>query len=335
MDLQSLYYFLELSKDLHMTRTANRLYISQQTLSNHILRLEEQLGVQLLYRKPTLSLTCAGEFVLAFAQVVNKEYVNLKDILSDIENQECGVLNFGASPMRMNTCLPHILPSFSRRYPNVELRLTDTISANLEPMVLDGKLDFAVVLSGDPHTKLVDHHLLNDQVYLCVSDQLLKLHYGDEAEEMKEKGLQGINVADFAKLPVCLHTNRLGYKLIECFDEGGAKPNTYLTSSDTRITTTVCFQGIAACFATQMRLINRQGDIPDNINIFPVYYREEPLAQRLSLVRRKDRYLSHYAKYFLELLFQYFDDVEHIRMERKASRSLCNINKQKDCGLGL
>ena len=60
MDLISLYYFQELSKDLNMTKTAQRLYISQQTLSNHIQRLEQYYGVQLLYRKPSLSLTCAG-----------------------------------------------------------------------------------------------------------------------------------------------------------------------------------------------------------------------------------------------------------------------------------
>ena len=60
MNLISLYYFSELAKDLHMTQTANRLFISQQTLSNHIKRLEEQLGVKLLYRKPALSLTYAG-----------------------------------------------------------------------------------------------------------------------------------------------------------------------------------------------------------------------------------------------------------------------------------
>ena len=51
MDITSLYYFSELAKDLHMTRTANRLFISQQTLSNHIQRLEEYYGVKLLYRK--------------------------------------------------------------------------------------------------------------------------------------------------------------------------------------------------------------------------------------------------------------------------------------------
>lgn len=100
MDLISLYYFQELSKDLNMTRTAQRLYISQQTLSNHIHRLEQHYGCPLLYRKPTLSLTCAGEFVLSFAQVVRKEERNLEDILSDIEQQERGTLKLGAGSQR-------------------------------------------------------------------------------------------------------------------------------------------------------------------------------------------------------------------------------------------
>ena len=113
MDLISLYYFSELAKDLHMTRTANRLFISQQTLSNHIQRLEDYYGTKLFHRKPALSLTTAGEFVLGFAGVVNKEQVNLKDILSDIAQQERGVLRFGASALRLNMCLscPSFLPA--------------------------------------------------------------------------------------------------------------------------------------------------------------------------------------------------------------------------------
>ena len=52
MDLISLHYFQELSKDLNMTKTAERLYISQQTLSNHIQRLEQYYNAPLFYRKP-------------------------------------------------------------------------------------------------------------------------------------------------------------------------------------------------------------------------------------------------------------------------------------------
>ena len=60
MDLESLHYFAELTKDLNMTQTAKRLYLSQQTLSNHIARLERYCGTALFYRKPRLSLTPAG-----------------------------------------------------------------------------------------------------------------------------------------------------------------------------------------------------------------------------------------------------------------------------------
>ncbi|WP_337495839.1 LysR family transcriptional regulator [[Ruminococcus] lactaris] len=78
MDIESLYYFSELSKSLNMTHTANRLYISQQTLSNHIQRLENFYGTPLFYRKPKLSLTSAGTEVLKFADMVIINHQNLK-----------------------------------------------------------------------------------------------------------------------------------------------------------------------------------------------------------------------------------------------------------------
>lgn len=318
MDLISLYYFSELAKDLHFTRTANRLFISQQTLSNHIQRLEEYYGTKLFHRKPVLSLTTAGEFVLGFAEVVNKEQVNLKDILSDMAQQERGVLRFGASALRLEMCLPAVLPAFSARYPNVELRITDTITARLEPLVLDGTLDFAITLNGEEHPKLVTQQLMDDQVYLCVADSLLLHCYGGEAPALKEKGLPGADVKDFSKLPFCIFENRMGRQIQQCFDAANIVPNAYITSTFTQIGTTVCFQRLAACFLSQSSLVSQQHDIPPDINIFPLYYKGQPLTQKLSLIRMKDRYLSHYSKFFLEQLSQYFDGVERVRMERKV-----------------
>lgn len=318
MDLTSLYYFSELAKDLHMTRTANRLFISQQTLSNHIQRLEDYYGTKLLHRKPSLSLTTAGEFVLGFADVVNKEQVNLKDILSDIAQQERGILRFGASAVRLNMCLPAVLPAFSARYPNVEIRITDTVTTQLEPLVLDGSLDFAITLNGEEHPKLVTQQLMDDQVYLCVADALLQNSCGEAAAALKEKAIQGADVKDFSKLPFCIFDNRMGRQIQQCFDTANVVPRAYITSTYTQVGTTVCFQRLAACFISQMSLVSQQNDIPPDINIFPLYYKGQPLTQRLSLIRMKDRYLSHYSKFFLEQLFQYFDGVERVRMERKV-----------------
>lgn len=318
MDFISLYYFSELAKDMHMTRTANRLFISQQTLSNHIQRLENYYGVQLLYRRPSLSLTTAGEFVLGFANVVNKEHTNLKDILSDVEQQERGVLRFGASNLRLNMCLPAILPEFSARYPNVDIRITDAVTKQLEPLVLDGTLDFAITLNGEEHPKLITHQLMDDRVYLCMADSLLYSYYGEEASALKDAAFQGADVAQFAKLPFCIFYNRMGRQINQCFEAANIVPRAYITSTYTQIGTTTCFQRLAACFISQMTLVSHQKDIPPDINIFPLYHKGQPLTQRLSLIRMKDRYLSHYSKFFLEQLFQHFDQLEHTHIERRV-----------------
>ena len=316
MDLISLVYFSELAKDLHMTRAANRLFISQQSLSYHIQRLEDELGVPLLHRRPALSLTAAGEYVLSFAKEVTMQYTNLKDILADIGQQERGVLCVGANPMRISACLPAILSQFSERYPNVELRLTDGMSSRLEPLVLEGKLDFAIVLSGAPNAKLESHHLLNDQVYFCVSDELLRRYYPEDAGERKKQAILGAEVSLFSKLPVCMNENRLGNKIRACYEEANVEPKVYMTSADLRITTTVALQGIAAGFVTQYYLINRRNEIPDQLNVFPVLYQGKPLTQRLTLIHHKERYLSRYARCFLELMLRHFEGLEHVRMER-------------------
>ena len=65
MDTNSLLYFAEAAKDLNFTRTAKRLFISQQNLSNHISRLEDYYRVKLFERKPHLALTYSGEVLLA------------------------------------------------------------------------------------------------------------------------------------------------------------------------------------------------------------------------------------------------------------------------------
>ena len=319
MELISLYYFTELAKDLHMTRTAERLFISQQTLSNHIARLESCYGTALLYRKPALSLTPAGECVLASARTIITEEANLKAILSDIEQQQRGVLRFGASTLRMNTSLPHVLPRFSERFPLVEIRLTDTISSELTELVLDGELDLALTVSRRTNPRLMEEPVMDDQVYLCVADSLLRQHYGDEAEHIKAKSAHGAMIQDFARLPFCLLENRIGEKIMECFAEAQVTPWAYITSTYTHISASICFQRLAAAFIPHVCLAEQRRHIPGDINIFPLLHTGQPLVQRVNLIRLRDRYLPRPARYFQDLMSGYLRAIEQVRLERIAA----------------
>ena len=92
MDTNSLYYFAEAAKDMNFTKTAKRLFISQQNLSNHIMRLEAYYDTKLFERKPHLSLTYSGEVLLTYATNFKIDEDNLKNVLTDIKEKERGVL---------------------------------------------------------------------------------------------------------------------------------------------------------------------------------------------------------------------------------------------------
>ena len=308
MDILSLYYFAELAKDLHITRTANRLSLSQQTLSNHIQRLEEAYGVPLLHRKPVLSLTNAGEAVLEFAELVSREQRNLKNRLSDLEHETQGVINFGASQLRMQASLPEVLPRFSAQFPQVELRLTTANSAELEPKILDGSLDLAIILAEleDIPPVLSAQHLMDDPLYLCMTDSLLTRCNPEQAEYLRTKSRSGAVVRDFSKIPFCTAVNRVGQILQACFEEAGMVPNTYLVDSTLTVSANICFQGLSACVLTKSAILCQHSTLPADLNCFPLLLHEKPVTQSLYLIHRQDRYLTRYTEQFRQLLVEQF-----------------------------
>ena len=91
-----------------------------------------------------------------------------------------------------------------------------------------------------------------------------------------------------------------------------------MMSFETQISLTLCAQRTAACFSTQMRLLTQGKQLPPDINVFPLYSDGHPVTQTLSLIYQKDRYLSHYATLFLDLLKQYFSSLEKMHIEHKV-----------------
>ena len=315
MDILSYYYFTELCKDLNMNRTAERLYVSQQTISNHIQRLEEHYGTRLFYRKPTLSLTYAGEYALQFSQRLLREQLNLEEFLNDVEKKGKGVLHFGASSLRLNDSLPQILPAFTARYPEIELKITSAFSSRLEPLVLEGKLDLAIVLdSTRPNPVLEQLDFAEDQVFACLPEKLL-LDKGKDAA-WKEKALGGLEVTECADLPFCLTENRIGDSILQAYFDAGLEPQVYLSSSDTNLSYAVCCTGVAGAFIGQNRLANAGSALPDDLNIFPLLINGKPVVQKLVLIRRKDRYASESTRYFMRLLQRSAGEMERVSIAK-------------------
>lgn len=154
MNLLSLYYFVELAKELHVTNTAQKLYISQQNLSQHIQRLEQYYGVPLFHRKPKLALTYAGEQLYAVAVKILAEEHEFQNRLADISEKSIGNLKLGIPSYRGQICLPEILPRFYAKWPNIKIELCNESSNKMEERLYNGELDIfiGVMYQDNPKT---------------------------------------------------------------------------------------------------------------------------------------------------------------------------------------
>jgi DNA-binding transcriptional LysR family regulator len=314
MNLVSYYYFVEAAKDLHITNTAKRLFISQQNLSIHIQKLEQYYGVELFNRKPKLSLTYAGEKLLETADKILNENSNIINQFAEISEKGVGVLRVGIPAYRAQFCLPLILPLFYQKWPNINIQLTETQSANMEEMVADGQLDVFIGIKNMDDTILEITPLLNDHTYLVVSDSLLNKYYGNTANQLKQEAKNGADLKKFSKLPYMLVKlpNRLRKTTDECFNAAGFKPNVFIESSNTELLISLYPKDFAAFFVTEMRL-PLLGDVLSNSNCFPIMSDGLLVQHRLVIAHRNKKYLTQYTKDFIQISIEVLQEIDKSR----------------------
>lgn len=331
MDFLSLRYFIEAAKDLHITMTAKRLFISQQTLSNYIMRLEKHYGVKLFYRRPKLQLTSAGKEMLRFAEHVLQVEENLRGIYADTLQSDSGEITIGASSPRSNYYLPDVLKKFSKKYSKVTINLIDKTSSELEELVRRNQLDFAVTVETDIQQLKAGVKLTySDPVYFCVSDKLLYKYYRNKMYELREKSRDGADMKDFSKLPFLMINpqNRLGRKISECFQNAGYAPRSYLNAAYTTIMVPLCNNAMAGCFTSHMNLSSWKSSIKEDVNIFPLLNEGKPVNLTLYVIYNRQRYLNHHCRYFLEILDEQFAAIEVEKLIHISNLNDCCVIRQ-------
>lgn len=323
MNFESIYYFTELAKTLNMNETGEKLYISQQTLSNHIKRLEDYYGTKLFFRKPKLMLTPIGEEYLKYAEKLLTDESDMINKIRDMESENSGKLIIGASSPRADIFIPSIIEKFTEEFPKVGLVLYEKQSHDLEDMCAENKLDIAISIDENyKNENLKSRLLLEEKLYLCVSDKLLE-KYVDDLETLKKKSFKKIDLKDFEKVPFLLYTqdNRIRSLINQSFKSANVRPIDYIETAYSRIALAICNKALAAVFISQMNIKKRwRHEFGDDINIFPLYSKGKPVSLGIYAIKNKNRYITKYAKRFVELLEEYFDSINSEKLEKIAKK---------------
>lgn len=189
MKILQIQYVLKIAELQSFSKAAKELYISQPSLSQHIFRLEEQLGVPLFDRTTMpLKLTYAGEcYVEKARQILNLNNQLLREI-EDITTFKKGRLILGVPLFSGAFLLPVILPMFHQKYPGIELVIIEKTSSDLEQSVLKEEVDFAIFNTPSHSEGIVCETILTEEIMLAIPpDRKSPLNYSVNLSELKDK----------------------------------------------------------------------------------------------------------------------------------------------------
>ncbi len=146
MNLRDLRYLVALADFRHFGRAAEYCHVSQPTLSTRIIKLEEELGVQLIERSPRqVMLTPAGGDIVTRARRVLSEVDQMHETGRRTSDPEAGSVRFGIFPTLAPYLLPHVVPNIRARFARLELLLVEEKTEVILQMLREGRLDCAVL----------------------------------------------------------------------------------------------------------------------------------------------------------------------------------------------
>lgn len=144
MDIRTLRYFVEVVRQQSFTRAAEKMFVTQPTISKMLRNLEDELGCTLLIRDGRkLLLTDTGQVVYQRGLAILSEFRLLEAELDDINHMNKGVLRLGIPPM-VGTLMTGPIGLYRQRYPGVELKIAEFGGLTVQQAVLNGELDLAV-----------------------------------------------------------------------------------------------------------------------------------------------------------------------------------------------
>ena len=144
MDIRTLRYFVEVVRQQSFTRAAEKLFVTQPTISKMLKNLEDELNCTLVIRDGRrLRLTDTGRVVFERGQAILGEFHQLESELSDINHLHKGILRLGIPPM-VGMLMAEPIGLFRQRYPGVELKIAEFGGLTVQQAVSNGELDLAM-----------------------------------------------------------------------------------------------------------------------------------------------------------------------------------------------
>ncbi len=145
INLNSLKIFYVVAASKSLLEAANRLYISQPAISRSMLKLEEEMDTQLLYRNNKgVALTPSGQVLFTYLKSMKDSFEICKREIMTINDIEKGSLVIGIQSHIVRNYLMDKIAHFRIKHPNIKIELIDMPTHEIIERVENRKVDFSI-----------------------------------------------------------------------------------------------------------------------------------------------------------------------------------------------
>ena len=296
MNSRQLQYAILLSKIRNFSQVAEKLNISQPSLSKQILNLERELGVALFNRDTVpLTMTAAGEYFIREAQELLYKEDQMVKTMEHFRSGEAGRLVIGVSPFRSLYLIPGVVKKLKERYPGIQVCLHEPPSDEIRREAAEGKYDLAIVNLPVDESVLEAIPIEQERLVLAVPNAMLhKLPQTEPGE------LSTIDLTDCRELSFV--TARQPLEMRRYFDQlfagAGYHPNIAVEVTGLTSAWAMVHAGVGAALLPLQFV--KEEDFCEGATLFTI--RDSVSIRQPAVVIRRGQYLSEYAKYAIELL---------------------------------
>lgn len=166
---RTLHYIDEVCKEQSFSRAAQKLFLSQSSLSLTIIKFEREIGIKIFDRSTTpIQLTETGKVYMDGVRRILAIESDLEAYLDDCKELKTGSLTLGAPHMFSSYLLPALISRFSQSFPRVEIRLVETDFFTLQDLTLKGEIDLLLESNQFDETLFKNHPLFQEHILLAV-----------------------------------------------------------------------------------------------------------------------------------------------------------------------
>ena len=291
MDLE---YIRAILKYGSITAASKKIYISQSALSQHIIRIEKKLGVEIFNRdfKP-IKLTEAGIIYKKSLEDIEKLKENTLLKIEEINKLKIGELSIGSTDYQTYFFLSKVLKDFNEDYPGIKINLLEAKTNQLNTFALNGLCDFSITYETDRFDDLESINLYREDVYLAMSkENKLKndLSGKGKIKTISSKKLAGQNIIRMKKGQNLI----LQYQELDKFTENSL--NTVFETDSIFIAEKCVRENMGLAILPQSMLKEKKDDL--------IYFKlKEGLSSRTTMINySKNHKLKTIAKIFIDRL---------------------------------